>query len=137
MGINREYLDNFQNKLLGSSSKWVPKYLYSVPGQTEGRSKTFLERKSIDLHGISLCSLTTCGGNVNYYKSVHQPIPTRENREHPGNFQNKLVSFAFNWVLPFYFLKWNRFFSDCKWKFLESTSQFSFKFCINFQCHQT
>ena len=38
----------------------------------------------------------TCGGNVNYYKSVHQPIPTRENREHPGNFQNESVSSAFN-----------------------------------------
>ena len=24
-----------------------------------------------------------------YYKSVYQPIPTRENWEHPGNFQNK------------------------------------------------
>ena len=95
MGINREYLDNFQNKLLGSSSKWVPKYLYSVPGQTEGRSKTFLEWKSIDLsHELSL----TCGGNVNYYKSVHQPIPTRENWEHPGNFQNKSVRSALNWV---------------------------------------
>ena len=63
--------------------------VYSVPGQTEERSKTFLERKSIDLHGISLCSLTTCGGNVNYYKSVHQSIPTCENREHPGNFQSE------------------------------------------------
>ena len=70
--------------------------VYSVPGQTQGRSKNFLERKSIDLHGISLCSLTTCGGNVNYYKSVHQPIPTRENREHPGNFQSESVSSAFN-----------------------------------------
>ena len=133
MGINREYLDNFQNKLLGSSSKWVPKYLYSVPGQTEGRSKTFLERKSIDLQ---LIPSLTCGGNVNYYKSVHQPIPTRENKEHPGNFQNKSVSSTFNWVLPFYFLKWNHYFSACKRKFLESTSQFSFKFCINLQCHQ-
>ena len=70
--------------------------VYSAPGQTEGRSKTFLERKSIALHGISLCSLTTCGGNVNYYKSVHQPIPTRENREHPGNFQSESVSSAFS-----------------------------------------
>ena len=70
--------------------------VYSVPGQTERRNKTFLERKSIDLHGISQCLLTTCGGNVNYYKTVHQPIPTRENREHPGNFQNKSVSSAFN-----------------------------------------
>ena len=63
---------------------------YSVPGQTEGRSKAFLEWKSIDLsRELSL----TCGGNINY-KSVHQPIPTRENREHPGNFQNKSVSSA-------------------------------------------
>ena len=31
-----------------------------------------------------------------YYKSVHQPIPTRENREHPGNFQSESVSSAFN-----------------------------------------
>ena len=34
--------------------------------------------------------------NVNYYKRVYQPIPTRENREHPGNFQNKSVNSAFN-----------------------------------------
>ena len=47
--------------------------LNSVPGQTEVRSKAFLEWKSIDLsYELSL----TCGGNVNYYKSVHHPIPT-------------------------------------------------------------
>ena len=67
--------------------------VYSVPGQTEGRSKTFLERKSIDLQ---LIPSLTCGGNVNYYKSVHQPIPTRENRKHPGNFQSESVNSAFN-----------------------------------------
>ena len=67
--------------------------VYSVPGQTEARSKAFLEWKSIDLsHELSL----TCGSNVDYYKSVHQPIPTCENREHPGNFQNESVSSAFN-----------------------------------------
>ena len=66
----------------------------SVPGQAEGRSKAFLKWKIIDLsHKLSL----TCGGNVNYYKSVHyQPIPTTENREHPANFQNESVSSAFN-----------------------------------------
>ena len=43
------------------------------------------------------CELSlTCGGNVNYYKSVHHPIPTHENREHPEKFQNKSVSSAFN-----------------------------------------
>ena len=71
------------------------------------------------------------------YKSVHQPLPTRENWEHPGNSQNKSGSSAFNWVLPFYFLKWNCYFSACKRQFLESTSQFSFKFFINLQYHQT
>ena len=67
---------------------------------------------------------------------IHQPIPTRENGEHPGNFQNKSVSSASNWVPPFYFLKWNSYFTACKRKFLGTTSQFSFKFCINLQCHQ-
>ena len=67
--------------------------VYSVPDQTEGRSKAFLEWKSIDLfHELSL----TCGGNVNYSKSVHQPTPTCENREHPGNFQNESVSSGFS-----------------------------------------
>ena len=64
----------------------------SVPGQTEGRSKAFLEWKSIYLSNKSF----TCGGNVNYYKSVQHPVPTRENREHPGNFQNKSVGSSFN-----------------------------------------
>ena len=43
--------------------------VYPVPGQTEGRKKAPLEWKSIDLsYELSL----TCGGNVNYYKSIHQ-----------------------------------------------------------------
>ena len=107
--------------------------VYSIPGQTERRSKAFLKWKSIDLsHELFLI----WSGNTNYYKSFLQPIPTRENREHPGNFQNGSVSSAFNWVLPFYFQKWNRYFSACKRKFLESSSQFFFKCCINLQCHQ-
>ena len=67
--------------------------VFSVPDQTEGRRKAFLEWKSIDLS--SKLSLT-CRGNVNYYKSVHHPIPTYENREYPGNFQNKSVNSPFN-----------------------------------------
>ena len=47
--------------------------IYSVPGHTEGRRKAVLECKSIDLS--SKLSLS-CGGNVNYYESVHHPIPT-------------------------------------------------------------
>ena len=67
--------------------------VYSASGQTEGIRKALWKWKSIDLSNkLSL----TCGGNVSYYKSVHHPIPTRGNREHPGNFQNKSVSSPFN-----------------------------------------
>ena len=65
--------------------------VYSVSVQTEGRRKTFLSR-SIDLS--SKLSLTGWG-NVNYYKSLHHPIPTCGNSEHSGNFQNKYVSSRF------------------------------------------
>ena len=69
--------------------------VYSVPDQAEGRRKAFLKRKCIDLS----CKQTlTCGGNVICYKSAHHPIPTRWNRKHPGNFQNKSVSSSFNSV---------------------------------------
>ena len=67
--------------------------VYSVPDKTEGRRKAFLEWTSMDLSS----KLTlTCGGNVNYYKSVHHPVPTRGNREHHGNFQNKSASSPIN-----------------------------------------
>ena len=75
--------------------------VYSVPGQTEGIRKAFLEWKSIDLsYELSL----KCGYNANYYKSVHHPIRPSENREHHGNFQNKSVSSAFNWVCRYILL---------------------------------
>ena len=70
--------------------------VHSAPGQTEGRKKAFLEWKSTDVSYEIY--LTSCGSNVNYYKSVPHPILTRENREHPGNFQNKSVSSALNCV---------------------------------------
>ena len=67
--------------------------VFSVPDQTEGRRKAFLEWKSIDLsYELSL----TRGYNANYYKSVYHPVSTRENKEHPSNFQNKSVSSTFN-----------------------------------------
>ena len=47
--------------------------VYSVPGQTEGKRKAFFEWKSI---GLSYELSLTCGVNVNYYRSVHYPIPT-------------------------------------------------------------
>ena len=75
--------------------------VYSVPGQTEGRSKAFLEWKSIDLsHRLIFISfhriISYIWHNVNYYKSVHQPVPTLENREHPGNFRVMSVTSSFN-----------------------------------------
>ena len=54
-----------------------------VPGQTQGKRKVFFEWKSTD---TSFELSLKCGVNVNYCKSVHHPIHTRENREHPGNF---------------------------------------------------
>ena len=69
--------------------------VYSVPGQTEERRKAIFKWKSIYLsYKLSL----TCGGNVNYYISVHHPIVIRGNREQLGNFQNKSVYSPFNWV---------------------------------------
>ena len=59
---------------------------YSAPSQTEERMNAFLEGKSIDL------------SSEQSLKSVHHPILTRENNEHPGNFQNKSVNSAFNRV---------------------------------------
>ena len=49
----------------------MPEFI--VFGQTEARRKAFFEWANIDLS--SKLSLT-CGGNVNYYKSVHQLILT-------------------------------------------------------------
>ena len=63
--------------------------VYSVPSQTEGRTKALLEWKGIELS-------LTCRGNVNYYKGVHHPIPAYENREHSRNAQSKSVGSAFN-----------------------------------------
>ena len=37
----------------------------------------------------------TCEDNVDYYKNVYHPIVTRENKEHPANFQNKQLSSTF------------------------------------------
>ena len=65
--------------------------VYSVPGQTEGRRKAFLEWTIIDL---SFKLSLTCGINVNYYKSVHHLISTLP--VGIGNFQNKSVSSPFN-----------------------------------------
>ena len=69
--------------------------VYSVPSKTKGRRKALLEWKSIELpNELSL----TCGDNAKYYESVHHPISSPDNKEHPANFQNKSVSSAFSLV---------------------------------------
>ena len=65
--------------------------VYSVPDQTAGTRKPFLEWK------CPVLSLTY-RGNVSYYKIVHHPFPTCWNTEHPGTFQNKSLSSPINWV---------------------------------------
>ena len=57
--------------------------VYSVPGPTDIKIKTFFEWKIIV---VSYELPFTCGVNINYYKSVHHPIPTRENMKLCGNF---------------------------------------------------
>ena len=63
---------------------------YSAPYQTEVRRKTFLEWTSIDLS-------STCGANVNYYKSVHHPIPTLL-------FSEQISKLSFQLSVQVYFL---------------------------------
>ena len=124
MGINREYFDNFQNKLLGSFSKWVPKYLYSVPSQTGGRSKVFLERKSIDLQLIPWTYLLHVGVMLTIIKEFINLFLIERIGNILNIFKVNQIKFCFQWVLPIYFVKWNRYFSAIKRKCLESTSQF-------------
>ena len=58
------------------------------PGQTEEKRKVYLKWTSIVL---SSKLFLTCGGNDNYYKSVHHPIPTL-----PVGIENNLTIFEKN-----------------------------------------
>ena len=68
--------------------------VYFVPGQTERIRKTFLRWKSIELslnyllHVRVMLTIIKCSPSYSY----------SENREHPGNFQNKSVTSPFNRV---------------------------------------
>ena len=55
--------------------------VYSMPGQSETEDLFGMEN-----HILILWAISYTWGNVNYYKSAHHPIPTRENRKHAGNF---------------------------------------------------
>ena len=72
----------------------MPKYILFLT-KLKGERRPFW---SIDLS--SKLSLTSWG-NVDYYKSIHHPIP--HSWEHPGNFQNKSVSSPFSWVSRYIF----------------------------------
>ena len=76
----------------------MPKYIL-FPAKLKGEVRPFWNGKAQTYisHELSL----TCGGNVNDYKSIHQPIPTRENKEYPGNFQSESVSSTFNELCHF------------------------------------
>ena len=65
------------------------------PAKLKGEVRPFWNGKT-QTYSLSHELFLTCWDNVNYYKSVHQPIPARENWEHPGNFQSEPVSSAFN-----------------------------------------
>ena len=78
---NREYPGSFQNKSVNSK-------VFFQMSASEVRGKAFLKWTSIDLS----CKLSLIyGGNVNYYKSVHHPIPTL-----PGGTGNTLGIFKRN-----------------------------------------
>ena len=82
MGV---WLQNQKQKIQSNIFKITKSFLHFEEG--------LFGMESIELsYKLSL----TCGGNINYYKNVHHPIPTHGNREHPGNFQNKSLSSAFN-----------------------------------------
>ena len=70
---NKEYPGSFQNKSVSSPFKWVPKYILCL-ATLKVEVRTFW----VDKHTIDLSSKLslTCGDKVNYYKSVHHPIPT-------------------------------------------------------------
>ena len=81
---DREYPGSFQNKAVSSSFKLM---------LIEVRGKAFLKWKSIDLS--SKLSLTY-GGNVNYYKGVHYPIPILPvGTGTPWQFSKQISKFSF------------------------------------------
>ena len=55
----------------------------------KGEGRIFWNGKA---HTYSINCLT-CGGNVNYYKNVHHPIPFHGNREKNYNNPNSLLLF--------------------------------------------
>ena len=70
----------------------MPKYILFL-AKLKGKERPFVNGKA---HGLIRWTISYT--SYMFTISVHHLIPTRENREHPGNFQNKWVSSAFNRV---------------------------------------
>ena len=89
---NREYGGNFQSKTVISKQLSC-----QMSAQVNSEGRPFWSGQVAQIHSLNY-HLPKYRGNVNYYKSVHHPIPTLGNREHLGNFQNKSVNSTFSWV---------------------------------------
>ena len=95
---NVEYPGSFQIKLISSSLKWVPNYILFLP-KLKGEVGLFGTERHRLIIGIN--NLLHVGLMLTYYKSVHDIVPTRGNREHAGNFRSKSVGYPFLWVFRY------------------------------------
>ena len=94
----REYPGSFQNRLVSSFFKWVPKYVLFL-AKLIGEGRPFWNGKAyrLILWTISYLHVGIILTIVKVFIILFLLVPW-EYREHPGNFQNKSVSSAFNWV---------------------------------------
>ena len=69
---NREYSGSFQNKSVSFSFKWVPSYILNLT-KLKGEERPFWIGQA-QIYPLNY--LLHVGVKVNYYKSVHHPIPT-------------------------------------------------------------
>ena len=92
---NREYCGNFQNKTI------ISKQLFcQMSAQVKWEGRPFWSGQEAYIYSLNYL-LPTYRGNVNYYKSVHHPIPTLP--VGTGSTQsifkiNQYINSPFNWV---------------------------------------
>ena len=98
---NREYPASFQNKSVGSSFKWLPKYIMFL-AKLKGEGRRFWSGKAKIYPLNYLLHKKVAGwrggGNVNYHKSTIYSYSSCGNRKKPRNFQKKSVSSHFSSV---------------------------------------
>ena len=66
---NREYPGNFQNKTV------ISKFFFQMISKVKWEGGLFWSGQKASIYPLKYL-LPTYGSNVNYYKSVHHPIPT-------------------------------------------------------------